>query len=166
MHPHLAIQVASAPSPSTHVSESCLAALGKTVGKAAHPTKVATGLQPCSTRRICAGFFSVLAVVAITLNFFRICYGLRGQGNLSRRLAGREPPEKEDPVLSAILDMCLDMEEEVSGCPQTLAVRPERGWGDASAMAAAASVSGRAAGKPSGRVCAASGMGSLSAAFS
>ncbi|CDJ60026.1 hypothetical protein EMWEY_00059750, partial [Eimeria maxima] len=64
-------------------------------------------------------------VVAVTLQVFRICYGVRSGVSLPRRLAGRQPAADEDPVLSAILDMCLDMEEEVGGCPQARPVPQE-----------------------------------------
>ncbi|CDI82081.1 hypothetical protein, conserved [Eimeria acervulina] len=97
--------------------------------KGVYPAMGTTSRHSCSTRRMCVGLISVLAVVAITLNYFSICYGWRGRATLSRRLATREPGEEKDPVLSAILDMCLDMEEEMGGCDQTVAAPSEGMWG-------------------------------------
>ncbi|CDJ32091.1 uncharacterized protein EMH_0072370 [Eimeria mitis] len=122
------MQVASGPPPGTHAFDRHLSPLSNALGKYADPKTARAGRHPSSTCRICAGLLSVLAVVAVTLKFFRFCYDLGGRGDLSRRLAGREPAPEEDLDLSTIIEMCLDMEEEISVGPQTAAVPPEGQW--------------------------------------
>ena len=71
-----------------------------------------------SPRQICTALLSVVAFVAVTLYYFRACHGWARNGNVPRRLAGQMPSSGEDPMLSFILDMCLDMEEESGSTPQ------------------------------------------------
>ncbi|CDJ37549.1 hypothetical protein ETH_00016135 [Eimeria tenella] len=56
--------------------------------------------------------FSLLAVVAITLACFRIFHRPTKVGSTQRQLGDKLPKAEEDPELSEILEMCLDMEQE------------------------------------------------------
>ncbi|CDJ47150.1 hypothetical protein, conserved [Eimeria brunetti] len=128
MNPPLALQVSPPPPPSTQGLERPLAPLGRTEGKRADRIKAAIRRQSFSTRPLRVGLLSFLAVVALTINYFRICYGMRKGGNAGRRLAERESRSGEDPILSTILEMCLDMEEESHGCPQTTTTTQGGHW--------------------------------------
>ncbi|CDJ60319.1 hypothetical protein, conserved [Eimeria maxima] len=73
-------------------------------------------------RHMVAALLPVLVFVAISLYHFRLCRGWARRGNVPRLLADNWQPLVEDLTLSAILDMCLDMEEEVGNplvSPQT-----------------------------------------------
>ncbi|CDJ68919.1 hypothetical protein, conserved [Eimeria necatrix] len=70
---------------------------------------------------------SVLAAVAITLGCFRALYGWAGNRPAPRQLAASFPRTNDDPELSAILDMCLDMEEERGSSTQVGMVPPLQG---------------------------------------
>ncbi|CDJ37552.1 hypothetical protein, conserved [Eimeria tenella] len=79
------------------------------------------------TRPVCAAphkskvvILCMLAVVALTVSFFRICYEWRGHKDV-RRLSSKFPRGEKDPELSQILDMCLDMEEDNQNVSPTLA---------------------------------------------
>ncbi|CDJ42878.1 hypothetical protein, conserved [Eimeria tenella] len=70
---------------------------------------------------------SVLAAIAITLGCFRAFYGWAGNRAALRQLAASFPGTNEDPELSAILDMCLDMEEERGSSNQVGMFSPQQG---------------------------------------
>lgn len=69
--------------------------------------------------------FSLLAVVAITLACFRIFYRPTKLGSTQRQLGGKLPNGEDDAELSAILDMCLDMEQERGHVQPLPAVQPQ-----------------------------------------
>ncbi|CDI86990.1 hypothetical protein, conserved [Eimeria praecox] len=112
-----------------HTLRTCLSPLDSPGGRQAVPLAVKTGWKPCGTRQICTVLLSVLAVVAVTLNCFRISYGLRDRSNLSRRLAGREPTGEDDPKLWEILKACWGVEDEAGGAhlPQA-ELEPNTSW--------------------------------------
>ncbi|CDJ36070.1 LOW QUALITY PROTEIN: uncharacterized protein EMH_0059210 [Eimeria mitis] len=77
-----------------------------------------------------AVLLSTLAVLVILTKCARSRYILGGKAGDGRQLAGNDGESDEDPDLAAILELCVEMEQEHGQSMQPYGMPPQMYWGD------------------------------------